>query len=61
MVAYEFYWHENKRGEQLIGILPERRSSRERITQESIMGWVEMVLGDTAVDPNDIYFIRVEI
>jgi hypothetical protein len=61
MITYEFYRRENGRGDHLIGILPERRASRERITLESIMGWVKRVLGDTPIEPNDIYFVKVEI
>jgi hypothetical protein len=39
MVAYEFYWRDEKGKEHLIGILPERRKNPERITEESIFNW----------------------
>ncbi|RPJ03698.1 MAG: hypothetical protein EHM36_11925 [Deltaproteobacteria bacterium] len=60
MIAYEFY-HRTREREQLIGILPERRASRERITQESIMKWVRMIFGDSGVDFKNVYFVKVEL
>jgi hypothetical protein len=61
MTAYEFYYRDAK-GVHLIGILPERRKSPERINQESIMRWVRMVLGNHAnVPDNDLFFIQVEV
>jgi hypothetical protein len=60
MVAYEFYQREEER-DQLIGILPERRINRERITEESIMKWVNMILVGTGACFQDIYFIQVEL
>ncbi len=38
MRAYEFYLRE-KGKEHLIGILPERRKNKDRITQEAILNW----------------------
>ena len=58
MVAYEFYSRDEINGCHLIGILPERRKHQERITEESIMKWVRMVLGDNA-DLNNICFVKV--
>jgi hypothetical protein len=60
MVAYEFYWRNKSEGDKLIGILPERRKNPERISHESVMKWVRMVLGDLA-DKNNVYFIEVEV
>lgn len=60
MVAYEFYWDDEKGGEHLIGILPERRKNPERITEESIMNWVKELEGDSK-RINKIYFIKVEV
>jgi hypothetical protein len=59
MVAYEFYWCDGTEKVHLIGILPERRKDKERITQESILNWGKMIIGDDS-DVNDIYFVRVE-
>ena len=43
-----------------IGILPERRKDPLIITQESILNWGRMVIGDNS-DVNNIYFVRVEM
>jgi hypothetical protein len=59
MVAYEFYRRDQGNGDKLIGILPERRKNPERITEESVMKWVKMVLGEFS--ENSIYFIQVEV
>lgn len=60
MVAYEFYWRDEKEREHLVGILPERRKNPERITKESILHWGWSIVGN---NPNvkDIYFVEVEI
>ena len=54
MVAYELYLHEGTKGDQLIGILPERRKDPSRITKESVLKWGRMVLGDSANERNII-------
>lgn len=60
MVAYEFYRRDETNGYQLIGILPERRKNPERITEDSIMGWVKKLLGDSE-NFSKIFFIRVTV
>ena len=60
MVAYEFYLHDPVKGYELVGILPERRRTPERITQESIMRWGENIFGKD-LNTKDIYFIQVTI
>jgi hypothetical protein len=60
MVAYELYWHDETEEAHLIGILPERRKSRERITQESILNWGRKVVGDSA-ETKEIFFTQVEV
>ena len=61
MVAYEFYWREHKGKDNLTGVLlPERRKTSQRITQESIINLARKVIGgDTELE--DIFFSRVEI
>ncbi len=59
MVAYEFYWLDPIKGYELVGILSERRKNPERITQKSVMGWVEQVFANFST--KDIYFIQVTI
>ena len=60
MLAYEFYWHDNNGESHLVGILPERRKDPNRITEESILKWANMIIGDTA-KANDIFFSKVII
>jgi len=60
MIAYEFYWRDEIGTEHLVGILPERRKSPKRISKESILNWVWMVIGDN-LDGNNIYFVQVEL
>jgi hypothetical protein len=60
MVAYEFYWRDEIGEEHLVGILPERRKNLLRITKESILNWVSLVIGDN-LESNNIYFVQVEM
>ena len=60
MTAYEFYWVNSLKGYELLGVLPERRKNPERITEKSVMGWVERVYGKKLVN-KDFYFIQVTI
>ena len=59
-MAYEFYWVDERGEDHFFAILPERRKNPERITEESIMKWGGMVLGDNRSSKN-IYFVHVEI
>jgi hypothetical protein len=62
MVAYEFYCRLKTGAEQLIGILPERRTDPKRVTQQSIMNWIAEILSDHSnTELNEIYFIQVKI
>jgi len=60
MLAYEFYFRSKTKGEELIGILPERRKKPERVTQESIMKWAKVVFSGT-LDLNSIYFVSINL
>lgn len=60
MVAYEFYWRDEADHVHLIGILPERRKSQERITRESILNWVRQAIGNNHFIQDDIYYVQVE-
>jgi hypothetical protein len=60
MTAYEFYWRDAIEGYHLIGILPERRRTSERVTRESIMNWGKIILGET-LDPSHLSFVQVSI
>ena len=58
MIGYEFYWRDPIKGYQLIGVVPEPRTIRERINQKSIIGLGRKILGKK-VDSNDIFFIKI--
>jgi hypothetical protein len=60
MVGYEFYWRDPIKGYQLIGVLPERRKSPNRITKESVLNWVKKYFGNN-LNLNDVFFIEVVI
>jgi hypothetical protein len=60
MIAYEFYYSDGEGTFHLLGILPERRQSPRRITQESIMNFGKRFIGDhSGIDR--LYFIQVEV
>jgi hypothetical protein len=60
MVAYEYYWHDEIKGFELIGVLPERRKDSKRATEESVMGFGKKFWGDN-MDNGNILFIRVTV
>ena len=60
MLAYEVYTFNKKKGYEFIGVLPERRKNRRRITKNSVMNWGKVLLGDN-VDRENIIFRRVTI
>ena len=60
MVAYEYYWHDEIKGFELIGVLPERRNDSNRVTQESILGFGKKFWGDN-MDNGNILFIRISV
>ena len=59
-VIYQFYLNDASGESELIGILPERRKHRERITRESILKWGRLVAG-SYVDPKKICFIELKV
>lgn len=60
MLAYEFYWLDETETAHFIGILPERRKKPERITEESILNWGKMVVGDNS-EVKEMYYVKVEL
>ena len=60
LVAYEFYSLDEIGKAHLIGILPERRKDKDRITKDSIMNWVKKVIGNGNIE-NNIFFDQVKI
>ena len=60
MVGYQFYCLDEKRKDHLIGVLPERRSRPERITDRSIINWAREITGD-GCHGRRIRFVRVNM
>jgi len=60
MIVYEFYLRDPVKGNELIGVLPERRNDPVRITEKSVINWAENVFGNGLSNKN-IYFIQVTI
>jgi hypothetical protein len=60
MVVYKFYKHDQTEELHLIGVLPERRKDRERITEESVLNWGKEVLGGNS-DFNNFYYVQIKM
>ncbi len=60
MLVYEIYGRDEEGKEHLIGILPERRKNPERKTDNSILNWGRIIIGEDS-DVKEIYFSPVEI
>ena len=61
IVAYKFYCRLKTGAEQLIEILPDRRTDLEKVTRQSIMHWIAKVLPDHSnTESNEIYFIQIK-
>ncbi len=60
MIEYEFYLRDKVKGDELIGVLPERRNRRERVNHESIMNWITTIYSSTD-KINNIFYIQVTI
>ena len=62
MVLYEFYINDGTKDKEpeLVGILPERRKDKKRVTRKSIMKWGKIAAG-SHVDPNTIYYVKLNV
>jgi len=60
MIAYTFYWIDEREKVHFVGLLPERRKKTERITQESIINYGKTILSDDA-DPYSLFYIQVTL
>jgi len=60
MMFYELYSIDGMKGDEFIGILPERRKNLQRITSESIINWGRRVLGSQGTSKK-VYFKRITI
>jgi len=56
--AYEFYLRHPSKGDQWLGVLPERRRSSKRVSSETIKKWGMRLLGKQ-VDSGELFFIQV--
>jgi hypothetical protein len=60
MLVDELYAFNKTIGYELIGVLPERRKNRARITKDSAINWVRMPSGHE-VNSKDIFFKPVRL
>ncbi len=60
MVVYEFYFKDGRKGDSLIGILPERRKDKKRVNRKSIMKWGKLA-ATSNVDPKSIYYVQIDL
>jgi len=61
MVVYQFYIiNDESKEPELVGILPERRKNKKRVTRKSIMKWGKIAAG-SHVDPNSIYYVKLNV
>jgi hypothetical protein len=56
--AYEFYVRHPSKGDQWIGILPERRRNSKRVSNETIKKWGKRLIG-REVNSRELFFIQV--
>lgn len=59
VIVYEFYRRIPGGDDRLIGVLPERRRDKERITHQSIMNWAKLLVPEQ-IFSDKVYFVRVE-
>ena len=60
MLAYQFYLRNEIKGNEFVGVLPERRRNPVRITEESIINWGRKNFGRNVRD-GDIFFVKVDL
>ena len=60
ITAYEFYCCDESGELHLMGVLPERRSDQERVTDESIINWAKSLLGDES-GVNNISYSTIKL
>jgi len=60
MIVYEFYLRDKIKGDELIGVLPERRNKKERVNHESIMKWIRTVY-KSVENIESIFYVQVNV
>jgi hypothetical protein len=58
MLTYQFYCMGEDGQDHLIAVLPERRRTPERITDQSILNWAREVIGNSC-QGQSLYFVEV--
>jgi hypothetical protein len=60
MIVYQvFVRREHDRGE-FLGVLPERRTNKQRVNSESIINWAKSIFGGT-IDTCRVFFLQENI
>ena len=60
MTAYEFYWRDEIKGFELVGVLPEGRTNPKRISEESIVRLGRKHIGKHT-DARRLLFVQVNV
>ncbi len=60
MLSYEYFWLDETGEAHIIGMMPERRQDSRRITKESVMQWLRVLLGES-IDPDNFFFSQIKI
>ncbi len=60
MLVYKFYLHDPVKGDELIGVVPERRKNPSRITLESVLNWGKKHFSNT-LGMENIFFLQARI
>jgi hypothetical protein len=58
ILAYEFYFHDPRKGIQFAGIFPERRKDLKRINRDSIKKLGKKLIGES-LDSKELSFDKV--
>ena len=58
VLAYEFYFHDQRKGIQFAGIFPERRKDPKRVSKDSIKKLGKRLIGD-GLDSRELSFNKV--
>jgi hypothetical protein len=60
MVVYEVYVRREHDGREFLGVLPERRTNKERVNSKSIMNWAKSIF-DGTIDTRRVFFLQKNI
>jgi hypothetical protein len=60
MLVYEIYFRRGYGKGEFLGVLPERRTNKERVNSESIMNWAKSIF-DGTIDTSRLFFLQKTI